>query len=206
MNATLELQTWQQAFEQYPVPTARTIEKQLRASVSNNREKSKILVGSTYRELLSTAEQIVALDGQLKTTEAQISAIGQQCKPSSQQPQRNLHEARRSILAKLRLLQRCIAAAHSTLGNGDLLRSAQMTVIARLLVKSLTDDEESLKPLSALRDEAASLRRRLLRRVDASLTHPRSTPTTVTNASCAYCLLTSAAFQDVFKHVSRLQT
>ena len=205
MDTAFDLQTWQQAFEQHPISTTRTIEKQLRVNAANNREKLRILVGGNYRELLSTAEQIVALDGRLKTTESHISGIGQQCKPPPQQTRTNPRETHRQILAKLRLLQRCIAAAHSALGNDNFLQSAQMIVIARLLVKSLTDDEEFLKPLSALRNEVASLRRRLLRRVDVSLTNPRSTPTTVTNASCAYCLLTSAAFQDVFRHIARLR-
>ena len=205
MDAAIDLQTWQQAFEQHPISTTRTIERQLRASVSNNRERLRVLVGGNYRELLSTAEQIVTLDSQVKSSESHISEIGQKCKPPSQQRITAPNTVRRVVIAQLRLLQRCITVVNSALSNGDLRHSAELIVIARLLVKSLNDEESSLKSLTSLRERAASQRRQLLRRVDATLINPHSSGSSVANACCAYCLVTSASFQDVFKHVSRLR-
>lgn len=37
--------TWQQAFEQYRIPTTRAIEKQLRANAARDKEKLRVLVG-----------------------------------------------------------------------------------------------------------------------------------------------------------------
>ena len=205
MDAALDLHSWQQAFEQHPVSKTRTIEKQLRASVANNRERLRVLVGGNYRELLSTAEQIVALDGKVRSAESHISEIGQQCKPPSHTRRIASDEPRRKNIAQLRLLQRCIAASKSSLSAGNLLQAARLLVIARLLVKSLNDEETPVKSLPSFREKAASLRRQLLRRIDATLIKPRSTAASTANASCAYCLITSASFQDVFKHVSRLR-
>ncbi len=206
MDTAFEMQTWQQAFEQHPISTTRTIEKRLRASVANNREKLRTLVGGNYRELLSTAEQIVSLDGQVKTTESHISGISRQCKPLSQQQQSEAGKVTRiMIIAQLRLLQQCIAAANSALGRSDLLLSAQVIVIARLLAKSLTDEGDLLKSLPSLRGNTVSLRRQLLLRVNIILTHPHSSLSAMVDASCAYCLINSAAFQDLFKHVSMLR-
>lgn len=45
MDSSASLQRWQQAFEDHPISTTRTIEKQLRAGVANSRERLRGLVG-----------------------------------------------------------------------------------------------------------------------------------------------------------------
>ena len=205
MDHTADLQTWQEAFEKHPISATRAIERQLRASVASNRDRLRSLVGGNYRELLSTAEQIVALDGQTRAAESHISEIGQRCKPPPQQRQTDRDAPRKMTVAQLRLLQRCTTAAKSAVSKGDLLQAAQLIVISRLLLKSLSNGNSPLGSIDCLREKTASIRRQLLRRVDTTLASPYSKVPAIVNASCAYCLATSASFQDVFKHIQRLR-
>jgi hypothetical protein len=45
MEPGTTLVNWQQAFEGYRIPQTRTIEKQLRSSAAQNKEKLRTLVG-----------------------------------------------------------------------------------------------------------------------------------------------------------------
>jgi len=45
MEAAASLKSWNQAFEDYPISTTRTIEKQLRANVVRDKDKLRALVG-----------------------------------------------------------------------------------------------------------------------------------------------------------------
>ena len=76
MEPISNLSSWSQAFEEYPIVQTRAIEKQLRADIAHNKHKLRNLVGGSYRDLLSTAEQIVALDAKTAKVEAQISELG----------------------------------------------------------------------------------------------------------------------------------
>lgn len=205
MDAAVDLQTWQEAFEKYPVATTRAIERQLRASAANNRDKLRVLVGGNYRELLSTAEQILALEGQTKSAETHLSEIGQQCHPPSYQKQTDPSAPRRRQLCQVRLLQRCVLVIKSATEKYELLQSAQLIVVARLLLKSLADDQASPKPMETYRERVGSLRRQLIRRMDLVLASPRSTMAAMVQTSCSYCLVTSSSFHDVVRHIGRLR-
>jgi conserved oligomeric Golgi complex subunit 1 len=205
MEAAAELETWQEAFEKHPIATTRAIERQLRASAANNRDKLRVLVGSNYRELLSTAEQIITLETQTKSAESHLSNIGQQCHPPNYRKQSGPNIPKRRLLAQLRLLQRCIVVVKSAIDRGNLLLSAQLTVVSRLLLRSLGEDEALLKSVEQCRDRIASLRRQLLRRIDLVLTSPRTSSSIMVQTSCSYCLVTSSSFQDVVRHVGRLR-
>lgn len=45
MDPGTSITTWQQAFEEYRIPTTRTIEKQLKSSATRDKEKLRVLVG-----------------------------------------------------------------------------------------------------------------------------------------------------------------
>jgi heme A synthase len=45
MDPGTSITTWQQAFEEYRVPTTRAIEKQLKSSATRDKEKLRVLVG-----------------------------------------------------------------------------------------------------------------------------------------------------------------
>ena len=205
MDAATDLETWQEAFEKHPISTTRAIEKQLRSSVANNRERLRILVGGNYRELLSTAEQIATLDTQTKVVESHISEIGQQCQPPIQHRPNSSNVSRKRLVASLRTLQRFTDVTKSSITDKDWLQSARLIVISRLLIKSLSDHQTSLSMFPSLREKTASLRRQILRHIDITLSSVHSTNAEVVAPSCAYCLITSASFQDVMRHILRLR-
>lgn len=91
--------SWEDAF-QYPIPTVRRMEQQLRSDISGNREKLRTLVGyvrstltayqkpmlsffspdsASYRELLGTAETIIEMDGQMHEVETYLGDMGKKC-------------------------------------------------------------------------------------------------------------------------------
>lgn len=205
MEPIANLQSWQQAFEDYPISTTRAIEKQLRANISNNKEKLRAVVGSNYRELLSTAEQIISLDIQTKDAESHISSLSQRCQPPVYSARSRSTSTKASRVAQLRLLHRCLCEAQSALAKLDLLLCAKLMVIGRLLLKSLSEPEPILKSLGPCRSKLASIRRRLLRTVDIFMSRPSSTVQKMLEAGCAYCLITSASSQDMFKHIQHLR-
>jgi conserved oligomeric Golgi complex subunit 1 len=205
MDAAADLETWQEAFEKHPIATTRAIERQLRTSAANNRDKLRVLVGSNYRELLSTAERIITLEKQTKSAESHLSDIGQQCHPPNYRTRSDPSAPKRRLLAQLRLLQRCIIVVKSAIDKGNLLLSAQLTVVSRLLLRSLGEDEALLRSVEPCRERIASLRRQLLRRIDLVLTNPRTSSNVMVQTCCSYCLVTSSSSQDVVRHVGRLR-
>jgi hypothetical protein len=88
-------QSWEDAF-QYPIPTVRKLEQQLRTTADDNREKLRSLVGyagvsrcslfdvltsysTSYRSLLDTAETIIDMETQMEQVESKLGRIGQNC-------------------------------------------------------------------------------------------------------------------------------
>ena len=200
----MSLQRWQQAFEDHPIPTTRGIEKQLRTSVANNRERLRGIVGGNYRALLSTADKIVHLDAKTKTTEVQISEIGRQCRP----PHDILETASSSgdrLLAEIWLTQACLEAITRAIAGHDILRAARLMVIVRLLQKSLQMAKPQPQSLTALKIRTSSLRKRTLARIDSILTSPRSKVKRMVSAACAYCLITSASATEAHTYTQRLR-
>ncbi|ETN40319.1 uncharacterized protein HMPREF1541_04595 [Cyphellophora europaea CBS 101466] len=204
MDPTLSLQRWQQAFEDHPISTTRSIEKQLRANVANNRERLRGLVGGNYRDLLSTADQIVSLDRKTRATESRISDLGQLCSPPSK-PETHTTSTHSQTIAELWLLQRCLDATKSSVSQGDLLRAAHTLVISRLLLKSLSNKDDKPASLDILQGRVTSLRRHTLLRIDTILSSPHSSSAKLVRSACAYCLITSASSADAFKYAQRLR-
>jgi hypothetical protein len=91
-----ELKSWQDAFDR-PLVTTRRIEQSLRADILSSRERLRNLVGylsrnmtfvatdtnsayrSSYRDLLSTAERIRSIDGQMREAEDSLADISRNC-------------------------------------------------------------------------------------------------------------------------------
>jgi conserved oligomeric Golgi complex subunit 1 len=204
METSISLQRWQQAFEDHPVSTTRAIEKQLRSSVANNRERLRGLVGGKYRELLSTVDQIIYLDGKTKSTESRISDIGRRCEPPGQ-GSRAVVSPETRLISELWLLQACLAATQRSLLTRDILRASRLLIISRVLLKSLQSGVNQPSSLTVLKDRISSLRRKCIARIDATLTNPRSKSRSLVSAACAYCLITSASASEVFQYTQRLR-
>ncbi|KKA25381.1 hypothetical protein T310_0559 [Rasamsonia emersonii CBS 393.64] len=72
------LKSWKEAF-QYPIPTVRRVEQELRRDITSNKEKLRALVGARYRDLLGTAETIVEMNVGIQDVEGKLTDIGRRC-------------------------------------------------------------------------------------------------------------------------------
>jgi hypothetical protein len=70
--------SWRDAF-QHPIPNTRKFEQVLRNHAEQNRQKLRIIVGASYRDLLGTADRIVAMDEQIHAVEDDLGLAGQKC-------------------------------------------------------------------------------------------------------------------------------
>ena len=204
MEAALTHQSWESAFEHNTIANVRTIEKQLRASILNDKGKLRGLVGNNYRELLASAEQIVLLEAKTKEVETLITQIGQHCQPPTHIVHAGQHDARTSRTGRLRFLQRCLAAGRTALQAADVLQSSQLAVIARLLLRSLAED--GFGQVNSFREKLTLLRKNLLRRIDTALVSPSSDLPALVQSCCAYCLISSASSTDALKHFQSLRS
>ncbi|KIW27491.1 uncharacterized protein PV07_07224 [Cladophialophora immunda] len=205
MESSTTIISWQHAFENHRIPQTRVIEKQLRASAAQNKDKLRALVGGSYRELLATAEAIVVLDAQTRTAEDNLLSISHNCRPPQQDASPRPPPADKVALAQFRLLQRCCTTAASSLRDQHILRCAQLLVVSRLLLKSLGDQDTLTKSLDSLRNKLGALRRQLLLRTEARLTNPTSTLSDLLESICAYCLVTSSSSEDALEHLRQLR-
>jgi hypothetical protein len=69
---------WSDAF-QHPPAAVRQFERQLRSHASENRQKLRAIVGAGYRDLLGTADRIVAMDVQMRAVEAHLGDAARLC-------------------------------------------------------------------------------------------------------------------------------
>jgi conserved oligomeric Golgi complex subunit 1 len=70
--------SWTDAF-QHPIPNTRKFEQILRNRAEQNRQKLRTIVGASYRDLLGTADRIVAMDEQIHVVEDDLGFAGQKC-------------------------------------------------------------------------------------------------------------------------------
>lgn len=85
------------------------------------------------------------------------------------------------------------------------LLAAKVLSVSRLLLKTLSQTGSPLPVLETLRDQLASLRRNLLRRVDQRLSNLRSSQEQLVGAICAFCLATSSSSSDALRHYHHLR-
>ncbi|KAJ9603361.1 hypothetical protein H2200_012139 [Cladophialophora chaetospira] len=229
MDSGTTVVNWQQAFESYSIPQTRAIEKQLRSNAAQNKEKLRTLVGyvahrdtlvteiscprtdsfsacsGSYRELLATAQAIVVLDEETRVAENHLSKIGHDCRPSQLNTTPRPPPIGKVALAQYRLLQRCCTTLASSLRTNDLLQCARLTVVSRLLLKSLGDMQTAIKNLDFLRNKLSSLRRNLLLRLESRLINPTSRLSDLLESICSYCLVTSSSAEDALAYLRQLR-
>ncbi|OJD36471.1 vps51 vps67 [Diplodia corticola] len=196
---------------QYPVPVVRKLEQQLRHNADENREKLRSLVGASYRDLLGTAERIIEMDSQMQRVESTLGVIGQRCNSRRMESitknyrglaahSRKLDAERFSFAAQLALLQTCPTVIRRTLKKGSTLLAAKILVISRLLHKNLSDTPDAPPFVDALKNQLASLRRKLLHAIDKQFSRFNSDTHDVLESMCAFSLATSSAPSDVLRH------
>ncbi|KAJ5376472.1 hypothetical protein N7509_013358 [Penicillium cosmopolitanum] len=198
------LKSWQDAF-QYPIPTVRRVEQELRRDIASNKEKLRALVGTRYRELVGTAETIVVMNKEIQNVDSILSDVGRRCNPRlvekkhlhARQMKRDMVEKdadKHTFGAQLALLHRCTTSIARLLRRrASLLLIAKILVVSRLLHKTLSQ-QESIPPfLDDLRKQLASLRLTLLNRIDKRLASSNATEETIIESLAAYCLVSSTS-------------
>ncbi|KAJ5139327.1 uncharacterized protein N7515_004175 [Penicillium bovifimosum] len=228
------LKSWHDAF-QYPIPTVRRVEQELRRDIASNKEKLRALVGTRYRELVGTAETIVAMNRDIQDVESLLADVGRRCNPRLVE-RKHVHvrqiktgdaekgkklfggyeEAvadigptdaeKHAFGAQLSFLHRCTTSISRLLRRRtSLLLVAKILVVSRLLHKTLSQ-HESLPPfLDDLRNQLASLRRTLLKRIDKRLASANATEDVIIESLAAYCLATSSSSDDAIHHFHQVR-
>lgn len=212
------LTSWEDAF-QYPLPVVRRLEQQLRKNIDENRSKLRSLVGTSYRDLLGTAERIIEMDGQIQQAETYMSDIGRKCNARALERIADNHarmmnaragqaEKRRCrVVAQTKVLQNALAVTGRIIrSGGDALLAAKLLVLARLLHKGLAEgEEEAPAVLEDLRSKLGKTRKRLLGYISRSLVRANMAMETTVQALCAYSLITSSAPKDVLRYFMQIR-
>ncbi|EAW08707.1 uncharacterized protein ACLA_096400 [Aspergillus clavatus NRRL 1] len=205
------LKSWQDAF-QYPIPTVRRVEQELRRDIASNKEKLRALVGTRYRELVGTAETIVLMNGEIQEVDSTLADIGRRCNPRLVEKMhahmnqikddvQDKDTDKRTLGGQLSLLHRCTQAIARLLRKrGSPLLIAKLLVVSRLLHKTLSQQATTPPFLDNLRTQLASLRRTLLKRIDKRLASAKSKVDGIIEALAAYCLATSSSSDDAIRH------
>ncbi|OOQ82065.1 hypothetical protein PEBR_41458 [Penicillium brasilianum] len=210
------LKSWQDAF-QYPIPTVRRVEQELRRDIASNREKLRALVGTRYRELVGTAETIVEMNKEIQDVEATLTDIGRRCNPRLVE-KKHLHARqmksdttntdadKHSFGAQLALLHRCTTSITRLLRKrASMLLIAKVLVVSRLLHKTLSQHPSTPPFLDDLRNQLASLRRTLLKRIDKRLTSANGLDDSIIESLAAFCLATSSSSDDAIHHFHQVR-
>ncbi|KAI9802783.1 MAG: hypothetical protein M1833_001382 [Piccolia ochrophora] len=203
--------TWDDAF-QYPVPAVRRMEQQLRSDLNGNQERLRSLVGSSYRDLLATAERIMEMDRDVHQVESKLSAVSQSCNARAietlvrnysgfNEQQKAKDNERFAFASLLSLLQECPLLVTRLLRKGTApLLAAKVLVISRHVHKHLSQSTECPPLVEHLRDRLASLRARLLRQIDEKYSRSDTPATNLLEVMCAYSLATSSTPTDILRH------
>ncbi|KAK4866649.1 hypothetical protein LT330_008202 [Penicillium expansum] len=210
------LKSWNDAF-QYPIPTVRRVEQELRRDIASNKEKLRALVGTRYRDLVGTAETIVAMNRDIQDVESILADVGRRCNPRLIE-RKHVHvrqiktgdaekDAKKHAFgAQLSLLHRCTTSISRLLRRrGSLLLVAKILVVSRSLHSTLSK-HESLPPfLDDLWKQVASLRQTLLKRINKRLASTSASEDTIIESLAAYCLVESPSSDDAIRHFHRVR-
>ncbi|KAF4977351.1 hypothetical protein FZEAL_6123 [Fusarium zealandicum] len=208
----------------HTLPQIRAIHKNLHVAIEEKSTRLRTQVGSSYRDLLGTADTIVHMRDDNDVVQELLGEMGGRCG-------RAVIGAKATGLAKffaketrldaanaarLRLLDACVLVVGRILkgggGLGDsvkkgdrLVLSTKVLVLGRLLIKKLSEDAtdaSSRRAIEAAKASVSKLRRRLLRNVEKIFERAgdETEREDVQKALCAYSLATSSGARDVLRH------
>ncbi|CAG7940744.1 unnamed protein product [Penicillium salamii] len=210
------LKSWHDAF-QYPIPTVRRVEQELRRDISSNKEKLRAVVGTRYRDLVGTAETIVAMNRDIQEVETLLADVGRRCNPRLVE-RKHVHarqiksgdvekdSGKHAFSAQLSLLHRCTTTINRLLRRrASTLLIAKILVVSRLLHKTLSQHEPVPPFLDDLRNQLASSRRTVLKRIDKRLASSSATDEIAIESLAAYCLATSSSADDSIHHFHQVR-
>ena len=205
------LQSWEEAFN-HPLPVVRKMESQLRTQISDNQTKLRSLVGTSYRDLLGTAERIIEMDSQMQQVEGNLAGIGRKCDyrvvERSRENSANLkisgrqeQDKKLEVMARVKVLKGALEAVSRIVRKGgNALGAAKVLVLARLLHKSVSESENAPPVLAELKKKLAGVRRKLIAYIERSLARATGDRTVLSNTMCAYAMITSSTPKDVLRH------
>ncbi|KAJ5809261.1 uncharacterized protein N7503_001479 [Penicillium pulvis] len=208
------LKSWADAF-QYPIPTVRRVEQELRRDIASNKEKLRALVGTRYRELVGTAETIVTMNSEIQEIESILADVGRRCNPRlmekkhiyARQMKSDAAEKdtdKHAFGAQLALLHRCTTSMSRLLRRrASLLLVAKILVVSRVLQNNLSQHESTPPFLDDLRKQLASLQRTLLKRINKRLASANATEDSIIESLAAYCLPTNSSSDDAIHHFQK---
>ncbi|KAJ5984955.1 hypothetical protein N7499_008787 [Penicillium canescens] len=210
------LKSWHDAF-QYPIPTVRRVEQELRRDIASNKEKLRALVGMRYRDLVGTAETIVAMNRDIQDVETVLADVGRRCNPRLVE-RKHVHARqiksgdveknadKHAFGAQLALLHRCTTSITRLLRRrASLLLISKILVVSRLLHKTLSQHESVPPFLDDLRNQLAPLWRTLLKRIEKRLASTGATEDDIIESLAAYCLATSSSSDDAIHHFHQVR-
>jgi hypothetical protein len=215
----------------HTLPQIRSIHKNIHVQIDEKATRLRTQVGSSYRELLGTADTIVQMRRDNEAVQELLGKLGAQCgrtvvgrkvsglaEFSRGQTRPEMAEA-----ARVKLLERCglvigrILKGGGGLGEGlrkgdRLVVAAKILVLSRLLFKSLGDeliDSRLREDVDAVKKTHESLRRRFLRNtqkvLEAATEEDDDDREDVLKALCAYSLATSSSARNVLRQYLRIR-
>ncbi|KAF2219393.1 hypothetical protein BDZ85DRAFT_243648 [Elsinoe ampelina] len=211
-----EFRNWQDAFD-YPIPVVRKLEQQLRTNISDNREKVRSLVGSSYRDLLGTADRIIDMNTEMQQLEDTFSEIGQKCNSRSinrlatnharlMGNQRDEQTTKRRPAAEATLSSACLSACQRNLkSDGNPLLAARLLLLARLLQNSASKTAQGARMIGDQRLKINGLRTKLLVHIDRQVGKLEISRAQMLDLLLAYALITSSSLSDVFRHILHIR-
>ncbi|KAJ4264902.1 hypothetical protein NW762_005145 [Fusarium torreyae] len=206
------------------LPQIRAIHKSLHVAIEEKSTRLRTQVGSSYRDLLGTADTIVHMRDDNDVVQELLGKMGGRCGRAVIGSKatglanfaKKENKSAASITARLRLLDACVLVVGRILkgggGLGDnvkrgdrLVLSTKVLILSRLLIKSLSGDaadSSSHRAIETARTSVSKLRRRLLRNVEKVFERAgdETEREDVQKALCAYSLATSSGARDVLRH------
>ncbi|WEW61523.1 hypothetical protein PRK78_007013 [Emydomyces testavorans] len=208
---TRTLKSWQEAF-QYPIPTVRRIEQELRRDILSNREKLRSLVGVRYRDLLDTAQTIMEMNNEMQQVEENLSEIGRCCNPAAiarksdglrrlQKDKLDRVSSDRTFAAQLSLFSKCASSISKILRKrGSCIIVAKLLVISRLLHNALSQSTRATQFVECLWSQLEARQRTLLKRINRRLISSSSSVEDIIESLSAFCLVSRSSAEAALRH------
>ncbi|KAK5989182.1 hypothetical protein PT974_10682 [Cladobotryum mycophilum] len=208
----------------HTLPQIRSIHKALHVEIEDKAGRLRTQVGSSYRDLLGTADTIVQMRGDNDAVQDLLGKMGWRCgrtvvstkatglaKFMSKEKKSDVADAaRQKLLDSCFLVVGRILKGKGQLDNGvttgdGLVLATKVWVLSRLLVKSLGTEfsnEEARQAVETARKTLDSLRRRLRRALEKTLgkVSQDSDREDILKALCAHSLVNSSGAKDALRY------
>ncbi|RPA83791.1 hypothetical protein BJ508DRAFT_413133 [Ascobolus immersus RN42] len=204
------LQNWEDAFK-HSIADVRQMEQQLQFDITDNHEKLRTLVGTSYRDLLRTADRIVEMEGQTQELEARTRRAAELCSwEGVEKKLANLKKfetlmsvdkrKKMSLASQLAILEGATPVISSILReSGDLQLAAKVLRIAVLLLDSVRD-EISPKAVESAKNQLHTIERRLRRAIDAQLNNLDTKSSNLVKCLTSVAIISNSSVSALLTH------